>query len=690
MSSLNFNNEDYAHIKSAHVHRGILFEDEGFPNTPANIESISGENPSPPEFKRIRDISQSAVIKAEGPPGAICPGSLSNINLVLAMSVIAERSKLLENLFPDLKEMNGLNSIKNYSGAFRIRFWIDGAFTFVVVDDVLPIVNGKIICPHSSNPDEFWPSLLAKAYAKLLGGYDRLENLRLEDALQDLIGCVLDTIILQDMIEANDLRKIEMFETLEQDINDGAIVLLCSKSNLISEETVDDNGKASTNKDKSNSFFDELCAPRRLGSVDHASGLCSNYAYMLTKTCVVPKDPSAMGAILSALKITQNAPKNRLLRLRSVLTVHSKSTSFGEWKGAFSEGSQEWEELSIKDRSRIGLVVSTEAEFWMPLSAMFTYFAGAIVARLPKTGIFGSWNLAEYNGVWRADNSGGSLDFRNSFLQNPQYLFEMVKDTPEEVLVSLNRKYAWDLETRKVIEDTSSPAIGFALLKVESNRDVKAHLLSTCSVVDARPAKAHRAVFGRYKLCRGRYILVPFLKEPQQEADYFLRMYLPRNLMNKELIYDKPSKGPFDIFTGTPVIITRIEILRGANLGSLRSKGLGMKATSSPYCKVFCENNSCTGRMISDTSNPTWNEAFVFYRAKPKKQPIRIEVYNKQTVGSDEFLGEVILNAPESTGTGDFEENLYTKAKNNEERAKLKGTIHVSVVTVDIANFMEI
>ncbi|KAM3176768.1 hypothetical protein ACTXT7_005836 [Hymenolepis weldensis] len=484
MSSLNFNNEDYAHIKAAHVHRGILFEDENFPNTSANVESISGENPSPPEFKRIRDISQSAVIKAEGPPGAICPGSLSNINLILAMSVIAERSKLLENLFPDLKEMNSLNNVKNYSGAFRIRFWIDGAFTFVVVDDVLPMVSGKIICPHSSNPDEFWPSLLAKAYAKLLGGYDRLENLRLEDALQDLTGCVLDTIILLDMIEANDLRKIEMFETLEQDINDGAIVLLCSKSNLISEETVDVNGMASTNKDKSNGFFDELCAPRRLGSVDHASGLCSNYAYMLTKTCVVPKDPSAVGAILSALKITQNIPKNRLLRLRSVLTIHSKSTSFGEWKGAFSEGSQmqrnmlfslkdmqifsgkfirvellehlsqkdidfsssrsndhyqrtginilevftvsplkllEWEELSIKDRSRIGLVVSTEAEFWMPLSAMFTYFAGAIVARLPKTGIFGSWNLAEYNGVWRADNSGGSLDFRNSFLQNPQF-----------------------------------------------------------------------------------------------------------------------------------------------------------------------------------------------------------------------------------------------------------------------------
>nr|CDS29264.1 calpain 5 [Hymenolepis microstoma] len=670
--------------------RGILFEDEIFPNTPANVESLSGENPSPPEFKRIREISENPVIKAEGPPGAICLGSLSNINFISAISMIAEKSKLLENLFPDLKEMNNLKSIKNYAGVFRIRFWIDGAFTFVVVDDVLPMIKGKIICPHSSNQNEFWPSLLAKAYAKLLGGYDRLENLRLEDALQDLTGCVLDTITFQDKIVPNDLRKIELFETLGQDLNDGAIVLLCSKSDLISEETTDKSKEASPDENKTDDVSDELCAPRRLGSVDHASGLCSNYAYMLTKTCVVPKDPSAMGAMLSALKITQDTPKNRLLRLRSVITVQSKTTSFGEWKGAYSEGSQEWEELSIKDRSRIGLVVSTEAEFWMPLTSVFRYFTGAIVARLPKAGMFGSWCLAEYNGIWRANNSGGSLDFRNSFLQNPQYLFEMVKDTPEEVLVSLNRKYTWDMEARKVVEQTSSPAIGFALLKVESNRDVKVHLLSTCSVVDVHPTKSHRAVFGRYKLCYGRYVLVPFLKEPQQEADYFLRMYLPRNLMHKELIYDKPPKGPFEIFTGTPIIITRIEIVRGENLGSLKTKSFGMKSTSSTYCKVFCENSSCTGRIINDNSNPTWNESFIFYRAKPNKQPIRIEVYNKQAFGADEFLGEGVLNAPESTGNGDHEINLYTKARNSEERVRLKGIIYVSLATVDMANFREI
>lgn len=66
---------------------------------------------------------------------------------------------------------------------------------------------------------------------RLLGGYDHLENLRLEDALQDLTGCVLDTTNFQEMTNANDLRRIEMFETLTQDLTEGNIVLLCSKVN---------------------------------------------------------------------------------------------------------------------------------------------------------------------------------------------------------------------------------------------------------------------------------------------------------------------------------------------------------------------------------------------------------------------------------------------------------------------------
>lgn len=93
----------------------------------------------------------------------------------------------------------------------------------------------------------------------------------------------------------------------------------------------------------------------------------------------------------------------------------------------------------------------------------------------------------------------------------------------------------------------------------------------------------------------------------------------------RELLHDKPPKGAFEIFTGAPTLITRLEVIKGANLGSLKSRGAG-SAASSPYCKVFCESASCTGFVVRRNNNPTWNEPFLFYRIKPAKNPIRIEV----------------------------------------------------------------
>jgi hypothetical protein len=53
-----------------------------------------------------------------------------------------------------------------YKGIVFARFWRFGKWETIYFDDRLPTMYGRPLFAKSSDPDEFWISLLEKGYAK--------------------------------------------------------------------------------------------------------------------------------------------------------------------------------------------------------------------------------------------------------------------------------------------------------------------------------------------------------------------------------------------------------------------------------------------------------------------------------------------------------------------------------------------
>ncbi|KAI0724162.1 hypothetical protein C8Q72DRAFT_786967, partial [Fomitopsis betulina] len=59
------------------------------------------------------------------------------------------------------------------SHIYHVRLLFNGAYRRVAIDDKLPTYpDGRLMCLSTGNQKQIWPSLLEKAYMKLMGGYD--------------------------------------------------------------------------------------------------------------------------------------------------------------------------------------------------------------------------------------------------------------------------------------------------------------------------------------------------------------------------------------------------------------------------------------------------------------------------------------------------------------------------------------
>lgn len=92
---------------------------------------------------------------------------------ISAISVLASQG-LAEQLFM---------TPYNHEGAYCVRFFRDGVWEPIVIDDSLPMSYSLPAFAKSGDKTELWVPLLEKAYAKFYQAYEELEGGWISDAL---------------------------------------------------------------------------------------------------------------------------------------------------------------------------------------------------------------------------------------------------------------------------------------------------------------------------------------------------------------------------------------------------------------------------------------------------------------------------------------------------------------------------
>ncbi|XP_055959523.1 calpain-5 [Patella vulgata] len=533
-SVVKYKNQDYDALKKESKEKGTLFIDTEFPPddrslfyTPNKMQGVV--------WKRPKQICDNPKLFVEGASsGDVSQGRLGNCWFVAACSCLAQEKEIWNKVIPDSKEQEWSDEKpENYQGIFKFQFWRYGEWTEVVIDDFLPTINDELVFIHSQSKNEFWSALLEKAYAKFFGCYEVLDGGELAEALEDFSGGVSDTIdLVKSNVNTNVEERVKLFAHMKKDMDRRSLMAASIPA------TSADEMEAST-----------------------SNGLVKGHAYGITAVKNVHLEGSGLFGLF-------NRDKLPMVRLRN-------PWGQGEWKGAFSDGSPEWNKISKADREKVGLTFEDDGEFWMTMDDFSTNFLNVAICRVVNTSFLSlnkTWHEGLHHGAWKKPNrAGGCMNNRESFLNNPQYVFEITEDE-DEFMIQLMQK-----STRNK-EGSTNATIGFTLFKVELNRKYRIHNLNLHEKVTSSVFRDSRSMFMKHTATKGRYVIIPSTFDAGVEAAFLMRVYTDTANAFKELTLDHPDKKWWDCCGGAPKLVTHIKVIRAQGLEKQDVQG------ADPYC----------------------------------------------------------------------------------------------------------
>uniref|UniRef100_A0A667XNK2 Calpain 5 n=2 Tax=Myripristis murdjan TaxID=586833 RepID=A0A667XNK2_9TELE len=626
-----YEGQSYSVLRRQCQQNGRLFEDPLFPAADQSLFYQSNRI-GRVTWKRPKELCSDPHLFVDGISAHdLHQGQLGNCWFVAACSSLASREALWQKVIPDWKDQEwDKEKPESYAGIFHFRFCWFGEFVDVVIDDRLPTVNGELVYCHSNDSNEFWSALVEKAYAKLYGCYEALDGGNTADALVDFTGGVSEPLsLIENGYKDDEEKRNELFERVLKVHNRGGLI---------------------------------SCSIRATSEADMearlACGLVKGHAYAVTDVRRVRLGHGLLAYFKS--------DKLNMIRMRNPWGQR-------EWNGPWSDSSEEWQKVSERERENIGVTVQDDGEFWMTFDDFIANFTDLILCRLINTSYLSfhkTWEEAVMRGAWRRNDNpllsraGGCTNNRQTFLQNPQYVFD-VKKPEDEALICLQQR-----DRRATLRDGRGEnlAIGFEIHRVELNRTYRMHV--TQQKVGGSIYINSRCVFLRIDLKEGRYVIIPTTFDPYLEGDFLLRIFTDVPSSCSELTLDEPPQTCWTGLCGYPSLVTQVHVMRADGLAGHDSDG-----ASDPYVIIRCEGDKVRSPVYKDTRSPVFNTKGLFYR-KSGNKAITIEIYNHNVL-SDSFLGQVTLAAE----PGEIQQTLHLRDKGNRRDNDLPGTITVAMVT---------
>ncbi|CAG9767404.1 unnamed protein product [Ceutorhynchus assimilis] len=162
---------------------------------------------------------------------------ISDCSFVASLAVSAHyeakfgRKLVTAIIYPQSKDRRPLY---NPFGKYMIKLHINGIPRKVIIDDHLPIdKHGRLLCSYSSNKNEFWISLLEKAYMKVMGGYD-FPGSNSNIDLHALTGWIPERVGIRQ--SDADFNKDSLFTTLETRMAKGDVLVSVATGELSDQE----------------------------------------------------------------------------------------------------------------------------------------------------------------------------------------------------------------------------------------------------------------------------------------------------------------------------------------------------------------------------------------------------------------------------------------------------------------------